>query len=468
MTNRGNGIIGWTVALGDIVCACFLMILYFKLFPQNVPYCISRGLHSSMVVMTLSIIITSFIVPSVVHRRKMNIEEVIRRNIVAISLEVFIFSIICRLMTHSGNFIIFGVTYGVLLFMTIMIVRCIERILLNHMRSRGRNSRSVLFVGSDPAILIVYKELIANPATGYRVLGYYSDGVIENAPESMKKLGNRKDLDDLMKNENNADFKIDEMYCSLSHSEGESLRNIMSFCDKNVIHFYYVPRIFSTLQLSLRPELFGNTVIFTNHHEPLHDLSNRLIKRVFDILVSAAVLLIILPFIPLIAIIIKLQSPGPIFFKQERTGLNGTTFMCYKFRSMHVNDKADTLQATKNDPRKFSFGSFMRKTNIDEFPQFYNVLRGDMSIVGPRPHMVYHTEKYSALINKYMVRHFSKPGITGYAQITGFRGETEELWQMEGRIQKDIWYIENWSLWLDIKIVFLTAWSIIHPDKAAY
>lgn len=135
---------------------------------------------------------------------------------------------------------------------------------------------------------------------------------------------------------------------------------------------------------------------------------------------------------------------------------------------MHINKDADKIQATKDDPRKFPFGNFMRKTNLDEFPQFVNVLKGDMSIVGPRPHMVYHTEKYSQLIGKYMVRHFSKPGITGYAQVSGFRGETEHLWQMEGRVEKDIWYIENWSLGLDIKIILLTAKSILFPDKAAY
>ena len=135
---------------------------------------------------------------------------------------------------------------------------------------------------------------------------------------------------------------------------------------------------------------------------------------------------------------------------------------------MHVNNGSDTVQATKNDPRKFPFGNFMRKSNVDELPQFFNVLRGDMSIVGPRPHMLYHTKIYSDLIDKYMVRHFSKPGITGYAQVTGFRGETKELWQMEERVKRDIWYIENWSFWLDIKIIFQTAVSIIKKDKNAY
>lgn len=467
-TNRGNGIIGWTVALGDIVAACLLMVFYFQTFPGNVPSGIIRGLHSSMVVMAVSVIITSFIFASVVHRRKMTVEEIVRRNVVAVAVEVLIFSVICRLMTHSGNFILFGVTYGALLFVATMFMRIVERVMLNHLRTLGHNTRSVLFIGCDPALLVVYKELLSNPSTGYRVIGYYSNGVMQDAPENIQKLGDREELRKLMNGESEDYLHVEEVYCSLSHNESDDLREIMSFCDKNVIHFYYVPRIFSTLQMSLRPELFGNTVIFTNHHEPLHNLSNRIVKRTFDLLFSAIVLLCLLPFIPIIAIIIKIQSPGPVFFKQERTGLNGDTFMCYKFRSMHINDGADKLQATKNDPRKFAFGNFMRKTNIDEFPQFFNVLIGDMSIVGPRPHMVYHTEKYSSLIDKYMVRHFSKPGITGYAQVTGFRGETEQLWQMEGRIQKDIWYIENWSLWLDIKIIFQTAWSIIHPDKAAY
>ena len=176
----------------------------------------------------------------------------------------------------------------------------------------------------------------------------------------------------------------------------------------------------------------------------------------------------LLPLIPILALVIRIQSPGPIFFRQLRTGINGKDFYCYKFRSMHVNKDADTLQATKNDPRKFAFGNFMRKSNIDELPQFFNVLMGQMSVVGPRPHMLHHTEVYRELIDKYMVRHYVKPGITGWAQVTGFRGETKELWQMEGRIERDIWYIENWSPWLDIRIIWLTTKQIFIHDEHAY
>lgn len=160
--------------------------------------------------------------------------------------------------------------------------------------------------------------------------------------------------------------------------------------------------------------------------------------------------------------------PGPIFFRQKRNGLNDKEFYCYKFRSMKVNAEADTLQATKDDPRKTRWGNIMRKTNIDELPQFINVLLGDMSIVGPRPHMLKHTEEYSKLINKYMVRHFVKPGITGWSQVTGYRGETKELKDMEGRVIGDIWYIEHWSFWLDIYIIYKTVRNAIHGEKNAY
>ena len=163
-----------------------------------------------------------------------------------------------------------------------------------------------------------------------------------------------------------------------------------------------------------------------------------------------------------------MSSPGPVFFKQKRSGLNGEEFYCYKFRSMRVNVDSDNVQATKDDPRKTRIGEFMRRTSIDELPQFINVWLGNMSIVGPRPHMLKHTEQYSQLIGSYMVRHFAKPGITGYAQVTGFRGETSELWQMEGRIKKDIWYIEHWTFALDLFIIWKTIYNAIHGEENAY
>ncbi len=193
-----------------------------------------------------------------------------------------------------------------------------------------------------------------------------------------------------------------------------------------------------------------------------------LFRRALDILVSTVVLLLLLPFFPIIAFIIKYQSPGPLFFGQERTGLNGKTFRMYKFRSMHVNDEANTVQATLNDPRKFPFGKIMRRTSIDELPQLYNILKGDMSLIGPRPHMLAHTEYYSKLIPYYMDRHRVKPGVTGWAQVKGWRGDTPELWMMEGRVLRDIWYVEHRSAWLDLYILVLTVKAVLFPAKGAH
>ena len=192
-----------------------------------------------------------------------------------------------------------------------------------------------------------------------------------------------------------------------------------------------------------------------------------LFKRAFDIMVACMLLLLLLPLFPLLAFIIKYQSPGSLFFKQERTGLNGKTFVMYKFRSMHINDESHLRQATHDDPRKFPFGRIMRKMSIDELPQLFNILKGDMSLIGPRPHMLAHTTMYTRQIPYYMERHAVKPGLTGWAQVKGWRGPTPELWQMEGRVMCDLWYVDHQSLWVDIKILFLTVKVVLFPDEGA-
>lgn len=195
---------------------------------------------------------------------------------------------------------------------------------------------------------------------------------------------------------------------------------------------------------------------------PLEVRLNQTIKRAFDLLISFTVIVFLLSWVfPLIAMLVKISSDGPVLFKQLRSGKNNEPFYCLKFRSMVVNDHSDSLQAVKNDHRVTRIGAFMRKNSIDELPQFINVLMGDMSIVGPRPHMLQHTAAYSALIDHFMVRHLILPGITGWAQIRGLRGETSDHKAMHDRVEADIWYLENWSLFLDLKIVFLTAAHVV-------
>ncbi len=468
LSARGHKLTKYLIILLDVLLADGVFLTMTEYCHSIIPNLLFTRQNAAVIVLTLCVLLTAAVIPPIMHYRRVTMLQVSKRVMKYVFVFVWLFIIVFRLSGNSGNYSYFGIVLCLGMFVAFLTLRAAERLLLGKLRSLGRNTKTVLFVGNDPALLIIYEEILSDPATGYKMLGYFSDEDMENAPKQLKRIGTYDDLQKLISGETHLYAHADELFCSLSHSKEETIRRIMEYCDRNMTHFFYVPVIFHNLQMAMHPEKLGNSIVFTNYHEPLQLASNRLIKRAFDIVFSLMVLVIILPFVPIIALIIKIQSPGDIFFQQERTGLNGKTFRCYKFRSMHVNSAADTLQATRDDPRKFPFGNFMRRTNIDELPQFFNVLMGDMSVVGPRPHMLYHTEKYSALIKKYMVRHISKPGITGWAQVTGFRGETSELWQMEGRIKKDIWYIEHWSLWLDLKIISMTVWSVISPDKEAY
>ena len=265
------------------------------------------------------------------------------------------------------------------------------------------------------------------------------------------------------------EHNVDEIYCTLPGTNDEKIKRMLNFAEKHMVRFYIVPEFYRNVKKSMIMEMMESIPLLTVRVEPLQASYNRALKRCFDVLFSLCILLTVFPILyVVVGVLIKLSSPGPILFRQKRTGLYGQDFECYKFRTMRVNAEADTLQAVKNDPRKTKIGDFLRRTNLDEFPQFVNVLKGDMSVVGPRPHMLKHTEQYSALIDKYMVRHLVKPGVTGWAQVTGYRGETKTLEQMEGRVKRDVWYIENWSFLLDLKIIVVTVINMFKGEKNAY
>ena len=262
---------------------------------------------------------------------------------------------------------------------------------------------------------------------------------------------------------------IDEIYCSVAELEDKEITALINFADNNLKTLKFLPDNKKIFSKKLQFEYFDYLPILSLRDIPLHNPINALIKRTFDIVFSTVIIFGLLIWVaPLLALLIVLESPGPVYFIQNRTGFDNNEFACFKFRSMTINTYADSLQAGKNDSRVTRIGKFIRKTSIDELPQFYNVLIGNMSVVGPRPHMVKHTYEYASKVDKYMLRHFVKPGITGLAQVRGYRGEIETDSDIQGRIKFDIFYVENWSFFLDIKIIVQTILNIFSGEEKAY
>ncbi len=467
--NLGSKMVFLAVTVIDIMLAniVFVSVAHSNI-PGIPPYFRWHDVEG-MTCATMAAVCSLMLYSSIIHRRRISVLDVVLRVTRFTIMQAIILMFVLRMLVGYSQGVFRTVFYYFIFsYVLLLIVRFAERSFLNYMRRMGHNSRTVVFIGSDPANLLIYKEINSSPSIGFRISGYYSNNTIEEAPEDFQRLGSRDEVVEKIR-QGEVPFAADIVFTSLSPTlDHGDINEIINYCDKHVIQFYLVPRIYANLSMNLSPMAVGDYTVFTNHTNNINRLDNRIAKRLFDIFMSAIVCVCMLPLIPIIWLIVKIQSPGPLIFAQERTGLNGETFVCYKFRSMHVNDDSDTVQATKDDPRKFPFGEFMRRTNIDELPQFFNVLKGDMSIVGPRPHMLYHTEMYSQVVSKYMVRHFSKPGITGWAQVTGYRGETREVWQMEERIKRDIWYNENWSFMLDLEIICRTALQIFFPNENAY
>lgn len=469
--SKTSDIIRNIVVLGDFIVLNVLFVGYLFWHQEILLHKDGHVLLVLLLVANLSMVVSQHFFSTIVHTRFNTSDKVLRQVTMLTLVHQLMFLFLSKIgflfMAAASPSISFFIGFFPVIYLGLLVARVIEGYAIRYYRKIGHNTRCAVFFGSDDAILPVYRNLVEDPSNGYVVLGYFGEEEIVDAPAEFKRLGSIKDGLGILRNKQEK-CKVDELFCCLPSEEHELVQEIMHECNNSVVYFYYIPLFSKTFGHVLKMERLGDTVVFSNYEAPLNRPVNKIIKRTFDIVVSLLILLSILPLFPIIALVIKIQSPGPIFFKQERTGLNGHNFYCYKFRSMHVNKDADRLQATEHDPRKFAFGNFMRKSNVDELPQFFNVLIGNMSIVGPRPHMLYHTEVYRKLIDKYMIRHFVKPGVTGWAQVTGYRGETKELWQMEGRVERDLWYIENWSIWLDLRIIWRTAKQLVVHDKNAY
>ena len=373
---------------------------------------------------------------------------------------LFFFAILTFLNSWVHNMSFYLWFYG-LLFILLPVGWITTRLCIKHIRRKGKNYTRAVIIGNGTTALRLYKEMLSDPGYGYHVLGIFaqSQGKI---PDDIY----RGDLDNLEKFV--VDNSVNEIYYATSGEDSETFQKVVKIADDAVVQFYYVPLLSPYVTRVGELSNIGRVQILSIRKNPLNNPLNRFLKRAFDIIFSS-LFLIISPiiFIPII-IAVKLSSPGPIFFKQKRTGYLGREFYCYKFRTMRVNDNSDSKQASRHDSRITPVGKFLRHTSMDELPQFINVWLGDMSVVGPRPHMIKHTTDYTKLIDKYMVRHFIKPGITGWAQITGYRGETHELWQMEKRVECDVWYIEHWNFFLDLKIIVLTVINAIRGEENAF
>lgn len=329
-------------------------------------------------------------------------------------------------------------------------------------RAKGFNYRRVIILGAGPVGQAMRDFFESDFSHGYRFLGFFDDDPAKYASD--QPVMGTIDESKKFAIENN----VEEVYCALPDSAGDKVRDIIKFCDKSLIRVKIIPDFMRYIPKKVNIDFYGSIPVILIRKEPLEKTYNRLAKRTFDLVFSALIIITVFSWLfPLIALLIKATSKGPVFFRQKRSGELNRDFMCLKFRTMRESKDADLVQATKNDQRLTSVGKILRKTNLDEFPQFINVLRGEMSVVGPRPHMLKHTEEYSSIINGFMIRHFAKPGITGWAQANGFRGETKDPSLMRRRVLYDVFYIENWNFIFDLRIIFLTIWNMLKGEKNA-
>ena len=458
-------LIDWIIRFGDLfLINLFFLAIYYILRHEDL---ISEGLHYREKVISFLLINLCYFISSSFVRFRISsnvayLDKIVQRSSGFITLYAVLltagFSIFKIISIPIIPWIIIFFILGTLFIGW----HILFRVLLKSYRRKGYNYRQVIIVGGGVNAVKVYESLVGSDF-GYKILGFFDDN-IEKKDILPNYLGKTSDIRSYAESIN-----VDEIFCTLPGSQEDLIYDLIKFSENNMIRFHIVPEFHKYIKRRFTLHFIETTPVLSLRYEPLQHFSNRFFKRSFDLIFSILMLCFLFPFVYLIfGAIIKWTSPGPVFFKQKRTGIKGKEFYCYKFRSMQLNDDANKKQAVQGDPRVTKIGQFMRKTSVDELPQFINVLKNDMSIVGPRPHMLQHTDLYSSLIDKFMVRHLVKPGITGWAQVTGCRGETKTVEEMEERVKRDVWYLENWTFFLDLKIIYLTIANAIKGDKKAF
>lgn len=448
---------------GDLFLLNISFLLAFFLTVNNVDYLLNDHYFTLHIVLNLVWVITAYILKIYSIERVTRVESVMLKIFNSLFLHGLIISAYILKIKgyyYSRDHLLY--TYTIFC-ISLFSWRMLFFKLVKYYRKLGFNYRKVVIVGAGAAGNQMYNYFISDLEHGYRFIGFFDDNP-ENCLHKDKVLGSVDDVKEYVLNN-----KVNEIFCALPLTSTKKIRELISIADNNMIRFKMVPDFRGFMNKKVNISFYNRVPVLTLRSEPLENITNRILKRSFDIVFSLAVLLLIFPvLLPLFAILIKLSSRGPVFFVQKRSGRNNEEFNCYKFRTMAINPDADKLQAKQNDPRVTQIGKFLRRTNLDELPQFLNVIVGNMSVVGPRPHMIKHTEEYSMIIDRFMVRHLVKPGITGWAQVNGYRGLTEDPRKMIKRVKYDAWYIENWSLWLDVKIILMTVYNMIKGDKNAF
>ena len=347
------------------------------------------------------------------------------------------------------------------IFFSISFFKFLWFFLLKKYRSFGKNFRTTIVVGFDDSSKNIIKLFKSKSNLGYKYLGFFSNKTYKNKDY----LGNIESVFEFVSLNN-----VDEIYCSLTQLTANQIKEINKFAIEKNIFLKLIPNSNELYSKNQSVEFYDDTLMVLNVNKlPFEFAENFYVKRIFDIFFSLFVCIFLLSWlIPILWVLVKLESKGPLIFKQEREGINGSEFVCYKFRSMKINDLSNKVHATKNDTRVTKLGAFLRKTSMDELPQFFNVLLGDMSVVGPRPHLESLSLEYQKDVDDYLKRHIVKPGITGLAQISGYRGEIKTKADIKNRVRLDIFYIENWSFLLDLKIIIKTVLNVFKGEEKAY
>ena len=343
--------------------------------------------------------------------------------------------------------------------------RYLLRTLLSHLKKLGIRNHSIAIVGMTEAGMKFAQAIQKQPESGLQVAGFYDHEDEQDTKVNTGQYARIGNLDKMVEDAKMGTW--DQIYLALPTSQKQSTAQIINQLADTITPIRLIPDSFTNSLMHSKYLEIADTPVLSIYDAPL-SMQSAFIKRVEDLIIGSVLLVLLLPIMAIIAAAVKFTSPGPVLFKQVRHGLKGEPFKVWKFRTMTVCEDGNSVkQATRNDLRVTRVGAILRKTSMDELPQFFNVLQGHMSIVGPRPHAVSHNEEYKTLIPGYMMRHLMKPGITGWAQVNGWRGETDTLYKMQKRVECDMEYIRSWSLWLDLRIIFVTAFKTLF-DKNAY